>query len=158
MTITNEQAAYIAGLFDGEGSIYFAKRPEKKKKHKGPGYRTSISQRISMEITMTDKSVLKWVHEVLGVCTLNKKPRKGLRKDGTKYLMQWKWRCTFRDAFYVCCILWPHAHTKLPKIQQIIDHYSGKLMNDKVVSLEDYKIKMALECVGEKKKWKWLTN
>ena len=145
MTITNEQAAYIAGVFEGEGSIYFAKRPEKKKKHKGPGYRTSISQRISMEITMTDKSVLKWVHEVLGVGTLNKKPRKGLRKDGTKFLMQWKWRCTFRDAFYVCCILWPHAHTKLPKIQQIIDHYSGKLMNDKVVSLEDYKIKMALE-------------
>ena len=145
MTITNEQAAYIAGLFDGEGSIYFAKRPEKKKKHKGDGFRYSNSQRISMEITMTDKSVLKWVHEVLGVGTLNKKPRKGLRKDGTKFLMQYKWRCTFRDAFYVCCVLWPHAHTKLPKIQQIIDHYSGKLMNDKIVSLEDYKIKMALE-------------
>ena len=145
MTITNEQAAYIAGLFDGEGSIYFAKRPEKKKKHKGPGYRTSISQRISMEVTMTDQSVIKWIHEVLGGGTVNKKPRKGLRKDGTKYLMQWKWRCTFRDAFYVCCILWPHAHTKLPKIQQIIDHYSGKLMNDKVVSLDEYKIKMAME-------------
>ena len=145
MTITSEQAAYIAGLFDGEGSIYFAKRPEKKKKHKGPGYRTSISQRISMEITMTDQSVLKWVHEVLGVGTLNKKPRKGFRKDGTKFLMQYKWRCTFRDAFYVCCVLWPHAHTKLPKIQQILDHYSGKLMNDKVVSLDEYKIKMALE-------------
>ena len=145
MTITNEQAAYIAGLFDGEGSIYFAKRPEKKKKHKGPGYRTSISQRISMEITMTDQSVLKWVHEVLGVGTLNKKPRKGKRVDGTKHLMQYRWRCTFRDAFYVCCLLWPHAHTKLPKIQQILDHYSGKLMNDKVVSLEEYKIKMALE-------------
>ena len=98
-----------------------------------------------MEVTMTDKSVIKWIHEVLGVGTVVKKPRKGLRKDGTKYLMQWKWRCTFRDAFYVCCILWPPAHTKLPKIQQIIDHYSGKLMNDKIVSLEDYKIKMALE-------------
>ena len=34
MTITNEQAAYIAGLFDGEGSIYFAKRPEKKRNTK----------------------------------------------------------------------------------------------------------------------------
>ena len=145
MTITNEQAAYIAGLFDGEGSIYFAKRPEKKKKHKGPGYRTSISQRISMEVTMTDQSVIKWIHEVLGVGTVNKKPRKGLRKDGTKYLMQWKWRCTFRDAFYVCCILWPHAHTKLPKIQLILDHYQGKLMNDKVVSLDEYKIRMSLE-------------
>ena len=145
MTITNEQAAYIAGLFDGEGSIYFAKRPEKKKKHKGRGYRVSISQRISMEVTMTDQSVIRWVHEVLGCGTVVKKPRKGLRKDGTKYLMQYKWRCTSRDAFYVCCLLWPHAHTKLPKIQQILDHYSGKLMNDKVVSLEDYKIKMALE-------------
>ena len=145
MTITNEQAAYIAGLFDGEGSIYFAKRPEKKKKHKGPGCRYSNSQRISMEVKMTDQSVIRWIHEVLGVGTVFMKPRKGFRKDGTRYLMQWKWRCTFRDAFYVCCILWPHAHTKLSKIQQIIDHYQGKLMNDKVVSLEDYKIKMAME-------------
>ena len=140
--------AYIAGLFDGEGSIYYARRPEKKKKHNGDGYRTSISQRISMEITMTDRSVLQWVHEVLGCGTLVKKPRKGLRKDGTKYLMQWKWRCTFRDAYYVCMLLFPYAHTKLPKIQQIIDHYSKqdyKIMNDKVVSLEEYKLAMALE-------------
>ena len=145
MTISSEHAAYIAGLFDGEGSIYFAKRIEKKKKHKGEGYRFSNSMRISMEVTMTDQSVINWIHKVLGVGTVVKKPRKGLRKDGTKYLMQYKWRCTFRDAFYVCCVLWPHAHTKLPKIQQIIDHYSGKVMNDKVVSLEEYKIKMALE-------------
>ena len=134
--------AYIAGLFDGEGSIYFARRPEKKKKHNGKGYRTSMSQRISMEITMTDRSVLEWVHEVLGVGTLVKKPRKGLRKDGTKYLMQWKWRCTFRDAYYVCMLLFPYAHTKLEKIQLIIDHYSNqklKLLNDKVVSLEEYR-------------------
>ena len=138
--IPETDKAYIAGLFDGEGSIYFAKRPEKKKKHKGKGYRISNSQRISMEITMTDRSVLQWVHEVLGVGTLVKKPRKGLRKDGTKYLMQWKWRCTFRDAFYVCCLLWPFAHTKLPKIQQIIDHYANeKLKNHNVVDLEMYR-------------------
>ena len=144
-TQSSEIIAYIAGLFDGEGSIYYARRPEKKKKHKGKGYRISNSQRISMEITMTDESVVRFVHEVLKVGTVIKKPRKGYRKDGTKYLVQWKWRCTFRDAYYVCCLLWPWAHTKLPKIQQILDHYSGKLMNDKVVSLEEYKIKMALE-------------
>jgi hypothetical protein len=67
------------------------------------------------------------------------------RKDGTKYLMQWKWRCTFRDAFYVCCVLWPHAHTKLPKIQQVINHYEGVVMNDKVVDLLEYKRIMNLE-------------
>ena len=122
-TPASQDIAYIAGLFDGEGSIYYAKRRERKKKHNGEGYRYSNSQRISMEITMTDRSVLEWVHEVLGVGTLNKKPRKGLRKDGTKYLMQYKWRCTFRDAYYVCCLIWPWAHTKLPKINQIIAHY-----------------------------------
>ena len=146
MTISSEHAAYIAGLFDGEGSIYFAKRIEKKKKHKGEGYRFSNSMRISMEVTMTDRSVLTWLHQTLGVGTLNRKPRKGRRKDGTKYLMQWRWRCTFRDAFHVCCLIWPWSHTKLPKIQQVIQHYSEeKLMEGKVVSLDDYRKFMSLE-------------
>ena len=139
--------AYIAGLFDGEGSIHFKRGIEKKKKHKGkPGYRYSNSMRISMEITMTDYSVLVWVHEVLGVGTLRPKRVKGLRKDGTKYLKQWKWRCTFRDAYQVCLLIWPFAHVKLDKIQQIIEHYSKeKIMNGNVVSLQEYKQLMALE-------------
>ena len=143
--ISSEDIAYIAGLFDGEGSIYYARRIEKKKKHTGKGYRTSMSQRISMEVTMTDESVIRWLHEVLKVGTVVKKPRKGLRKDGTKYLMQYKWRCTFRDAYYVCCLLFPYAHTKLKKIQKIIDHYSGIVMNNKVVDLKEYKKAMSLE-------------
>ena len=138
--------AYIAGLFDGEGSINFNRRIERKKKHKGEGYRTSNAMRISMEITMTDKSVLLWTLEVLGCGTLVKKPRKGLRKDGTKYLMQWRWRCTFRDAYYVCCLLFPYAHTKLDKIQKVIEHYSkDKIINGKIVNLKEYKEAMSLE-------------
>ena len=42
----------------------------------------------------------------------------------------------------------PYAHTKLDKIQQIIEHYSVqklKVMNDKVVSLEEYRQAMSLE-------------
>ena len=133
--------AYIAGLFDGEGSINFTRRPEKKKKHKGGGYRVSNSMRISMEVTMTDRSVIYWLHEVLGCGTVTKKPRKGLRKDGTKYLMQYRWRCTFRDAYYVCCLIWPWAHTKLPKVQQVIEHYAKQRLKDgaDVISLEEYK-------------------
>ncbi len=138
--------AYIAGLFDGEGSINFNRRLERKKKHKGEGYRTSNAMRISMEITMTDKSVLIWALEVLGCGTLVKKPRKGLRKDGTKYLMQWRWRCTFRDAYYVCCLLFPYAHTKLDKIQKVIEHYSkDKIINGKIIKLKEYKEAMSLE-------------
>ena len=89
---------------------------------------------------MTDRSVLVWVHEVLGVGTLRPKTVKGLRKDGTPYLPQYKWRCTFRDAYQVCLLIWPFAHTKLPKIQQIIEHYSTeKLKGNNVVNFEEYK-------------------
>ena len=94
-------AAYIAGLFDGEGSIYYVRRTEKKKKHKGKGHREAYC-----------------------------------------------WRCTFRDAYYVCCMIWPYAHTKLPKIQKIVDHYAhldNIIMNDKVVNLKEYKERMLLE-------------
>ena len=59
--------AYIAGLFDGEGSLQYKRKWEKKKKHKGKGYRNSYVWRINMEIAMTDESVIRWVHEVLGV-------------------------------------------------------------------------------------------
>jgi len=113
---------------------------EKKKKHKGkPGYRFSNSLRLSMEVTMTDRSVLVWLHEVLGVGTLTDKPRKGKRVDGTPYLKQYRWRCTFRDAYYVCCLIWPWAHTKLPKIQQVIEHYTTQIENGKVIDLKMYK-------------------
>jgi hypothetical protein len=144
--IPETDRAYIAGLFDGEGSIYMKRGAEKKKKHKGKGHRISNSLRLSMEVTMTDESVVRWLHETLGVGTFNKKPRKGKRVDGTKYLMQYRWRCTFRDAFHVCCLIWPWSHTKLPKIQKVIEHYSDqKIMNEKVVNLQDYKRLMSLE-------------
>ena len=138
--IRESDIAYIAGLFDGEGSIQYKKKPEKKRSG------TYDCRRISMEISMTDQSVIRWVTEVLGCGTFSKKPRKGKRKDGTKYLMQYRWRCTFRDAYYVCRVLWPYAHTKLPKIQQVIDHYGQeKVMGGNVVSLEEYRKVMSLE-------------
>ena len=143
--ISSEDIAYIAGLFDGEGSIHFKRGIEKKKKHKGKGYRISNSLRLSMEITMTDRSVLLWVHEVLGVGTVVRKPRKGLRKDGTKYLMQYKWRCTFRDAYKVCRLIWPWSKTKLHKVEQVIDHYDPHIMDGNVVSLSQYRQAMNLE-------------
>ena len=133
--IHDTEKAYIAGLFDGEGCIHFIRSPEKKRSG------TYNCMRISMEITMTDKSVLMWVHEVLGVGTFTKKPRKGFRKDGTKYLMQWRWRCTFRDAYHVCLLIWPWAHTKLPKINKIIEHYSAEKPEiNNVIDFEKYKM------------------
>ena len=126
--MTEAEAAYVAGLFDGEGTITYKKYKEKKTKG------TYDCWRISMEIAMTDESVLIWLTEVLGCGTLNKKPR----KNGHK--MQYRWRCVFRDCFHVCCILFPFAHVKLGKIQQIIEHYSTIQKKDNVINLEHYKM------------------
>ena len=93
-----------------------------------------------MEISMTDYSVLVFVLDTLGVGTLRPKKRP---KDVKK---QWRWRCVFRDAYYVSLLLWPYAHIKLPKIQKIIEHYADKkVMNDNVVNLKEYKKAMSLE-------------
>ena len=93
--------AYIAGLFDGEGSLTYKKYKEKKKSG------TYDCRRISMEISMTDKNVIELVHETLMVGTVRpKKVPKGKKP-------QWRWRCTFRDCLHVCKKLWPYAIVKL---------------------------------------------
>ncbi len=129
--------AYLAGLFDGEGSLQCKKGWEKKKKHKGEGHRMSNSMRISMEIAMTDEAVIRWVHETLQVGSVIKRNVKGLNKAGKKYKTQWRWRCTFREAYYVCRLIWPYVQLKLHKVEQLIDHYSADHVFDgKVVNLQ----------------------
>ena len=122
MNITD--IAYVAGLFDGEGSITYKKYKERKKKGNKVNYYNCW--RIAM-----DKNAVEFIHETLGCGTLRPKPRK-------EHKMQYRWRCTFRDALYVCKVLWPYAITKLHKIEQIIDHYEPHIqeLGDNVVDLE----------------------
>tara|TARA_R100000664_G_scaffold7414_1_gene12523 strand:+ start:2772 stop:3059 length:288 start_codon:yes stop_codon:yes gene_type:complete len=95
-----------------------------------------------MEIAMTDEFIVRWVHDVLGVGVVG--PRKV--KPGRK--PQWRWRCSHRDAYFVCLALYEHSKVKALKLQKIIDHYSkkdGKTFNGKVVNLNEYKEAMSLE-------------
>ena len=133
-------AAYIAGLFDGEGCVSYKQYMRKRSHNKKP-YPT---WQIRLEIAMTDKSILVWLNEILGVGTVGEKKYKSRYALGWK--KQWRWRCSHRDAFYVAWLMWPYSHIKLGKLQKIIDHYKDiKIMNDKVVSLKDYKQFMGLE-------------
>ena len=140
--IPETDRAYIAGLFDGEGCVSY-KQYNRKRAHNKKAYPT---WQIRLEIAMTDRSVLVWLNEVLGVGTVGEKRYKTKYTKGWK--KQWRWRCSHRDAFYVCCLIWPWTHVKLPEIQKIIQHYSErklKIMNDKVVDLKEYKQLMSLE-------------
>jgi hypothetical protein len=134
--------AYIAGLFDGEGCVSY-KQYMRKRSHNKKAYPT---WQIRLEMAMTDKSILIWVCEVLGVGTVTEKKYKTAYTVGWK--KQWRWRCSHRDAYYVSCLLFPYAHIKLAGIQKIISHYAKrrlKVLNDKVVSLDEYRETMNLE-------------
>jgi len=121
--------SYIAGLFDGKGSIYYKKVIEKRKT-KNP---TKV-WKIRMEMSMPDKNVIELVHETLGCGTLREKKVAEKKK-------QWRWQCSHRDALYVCKLLWPHTVVKLHKIEQIIDHYEPDIqeLGDNVVELDAYR-------------------
>ena len=130
MEISIAEAVYIAGLFDGEGCVTY-KRQMKKRGNK----KAYPTWNIRMEVNMTDKDVIHWLHETLGVGTFGEKPP-GKGQLGKK--MQYRWRCGFRDALYVCKLLWPYSIVKLHKLEQSIDHYEPRAqeLGDNIVDLE----------------------
>ena len=131
--MTENDVAYFAGLFDGEGSVYFKKM--KQKKHKRPGKPVHNVTVIRMEIAMTDKDTIKWCHDLF------KCGHFGERKVKEGYKRQWRWRGAHRDALEVAMAIWPHVKTKLHKVEQIIDHYEGYDGRPKnVVALAEYRL------------------
>ena len=63
-------AAYLAGLFDGEGCITY----KQKMKQRRPVEKAYPTWDIRMEINMTHQSVIRLIHEMTGVGTVSKKP------------------------------------------------------------------------------------
>ena len=124
--------AYMAGLFDGEGSVEYKKRKQLKKGKKKAYYFWCIR----CEMSMTDQSVMEWFHETIGCGTLNKREA---QKSWIGRKPQWRWRCSYRDAYHVAKLMWPFAQVKLHKLEQIIDHYEPEHSATNVVSLETYR-------------------
>ena len=124
------EAAYVAGLFDGEGSVYIKRMDQIK--HKRPGKPVHKVWVIRMEMAMTDKDTIKWCYDLFGCGHF------GERKVKPGYKRQWRWRVSHRDALYVAKILWPYAKIKLHKIEQIIDHYEPRAreLGDNIIDLE----------------------
>ena len=88
--VADTDRAYISGLFDADGSVSYKKYlcADKRYKDKKGKPKKYWQWKIALEISMTDKSVIQWVHEVLKVGTVNKKPPTG-KSLGKK--MQYRW-------------------------------------------------------------------
>ena len=126
--------AYIAGLFDGEGCVSY-KQYNRQREHNKKPYPT---WQIRVEIAMTDKAVIEWLHETLGFGWSAEKKY----HTKPKYKRQWRWCCGYRDALIFAKLLWPFAQVKLHKLEQIINHYEPRAqeLGDNVVDLENERI------------------
>ena len=130
--MTEHDVAYLAGLIDGEGSIYYKRT--KQKRNTRPGKPIHNVWVIRIEIAMTDKYVLQWCHETFKCGSFGERTVKPGKKR------QWRWRISHRDALEMAIAVWPHIKTKLHKIEQIIDHYEGyDGMGKNVIDFEMYR-------------------
>ena len=130
--MTETEIAYLAGLIDGEGSIYY--RKTKQRRNTRPGKPIHNVTVIRLEIAMTDKETVEWCHTTFKCGSFGeRKVKPGMKR-------QWRWRVSHRDALEIALAVWPYMKNKLHKIEQIIDHYEGYDGDGKnVIDLDMYR-------------------
>ena len=69
----NSDIAYIAGLFDGEGTVDFTRRLEKRKTRSGTPAGPYLCWKIVLRIEMTDEPTVQWVCDTLNLGTVRKR-------------------------------------------------------------------------------------
>lgn len=102
---TPEQWAYLAGIIDGEGSIYignFSSNPKTGTLH----YQTNI------EITNTDESLMIWIRDTFGgriyAYTAKQTPKNSRKKV-------FRWIATGELLTHLCKGIFPYLIAKLPQ-------------------------------------------
>jgi hypothetical protein len=106
--------AYIAGIIDGEGCVTYTQRLE----HRKGKPRAYKYWNIRIEVAMTHKETIEYLHETLGCGHVNIRPRMSHQNFD-----QWRWRCSHRDAYEVAKAIEPFSLTKKEKLRKVIKHY-----------------------------------
>ncbi len=101
--VTDIEAAYMAGLLDGEGCIHFR----------------STGRTINIRIAMTDRDVLEWCQEKFGGWLLTVKVPEG-RKP------QWCWGCGSIHVAGVLTKIIPYLRVKRQQAEAAIDFIKGQ--------------------------------
>lgn len=97
--IPERDIIYLAGLIDGEGSI-FVKKSE--------GVKNPIHS-LDVEISMTDKPTIERIHTMLGFGSFRPAKRK---KKAAHHKQAWKYVASSRDAEVVLNLILPYMTTK----------------------------------------------
>jgi LAGLIDADG endonuclease len=128
--------AYIAGLFDGEGSINIFRKKNKS---------GSFSYYLEITITNTDFPVLSWLQSVLGG-RVDK--TSNIKLQGSRPLRRWRASC--RDAHRILLTLLPYLRVKKTQAELAIEFQSTVALKvkgqksslDEITLLELYRTRL----------------
>jgi hypothetical protein len=114
-SLTKTETAYIAGLMDGEGSIFVQRVKTTNSKMSKSGYH----YRAGLAICMTDKSTVEWCAKKTGCGKISssRKHKKGHRPGH-------RWSVWSREASTLLLLLVPYLKLKKPHAFNLIKFQS----------------------------------
>ena len=110
-----EKDAFLAGLFDADGSVSIYQSLKKKS--------NKVYTVHTCEISMTNEEVINWIKDTVGFGNIfyREAHEKWL---GTK--PQWRWKVSHKKALEFAKIILPYSIIKKDKLNKIIKHYEIK--------------------------------
>lgn len=102
MPLNTLDLSYIAGFFDGEGSVVLYRRKS--------GWAKRLDYALLVHITNTNRGVLDWVASVVGGCVYLEKSL-----DPTRRRPVYRWQATKNPAGFLRLIR-PYVRLKKPQI------------------------------------------
>lgn len=107
----SEDVAYLAGLFDGEGSVYMQM----------PKGRSNLN--LALRIVMCDRAPLQWVVDTFGVGTIYDRP---VRADRPKASVSYEWKMGKRaEIRKLCDLMHPYLIVKRWQVEVMLSYISG---------------------------------
>lgn len=105
--LSKEELAYIAGIVDGEGSIFVTKNPK--------------TMYPIVTVAMTHKGVIEWICDKLKTPSLWINNQTGLRR-GTNWKPQWRVQIQGRRAKILVAYLRPYLKVKAQHAELLSDY------------------------------------
>ena len=120
------EAAYLAGLFDGEGCVTMARHL-----HRG-GRSGPLTYRMFVELVNTDESVVVLFHQYFGGHIYRREPKK------VTHRVIWRWQATSYAARRAMEVLLPYLRIKRARAEIMIEYaktargWGGKALSQEV--------------------------
>lgn len=112
MKLLPTDAAYFAGLIDGEGCI-FVNRTDTSISAKG--CRRGYSYRSGITVSMTNLSMIRWIKKSAGCGQIAV-----LKRINRKHKQAWRWSAWSKEAATILQQLLPHLKLKKPQAKNLI--------------------------------------